>query len=697
MAENLKSLFIAEKPSVAREFAKALKYNMKNNDGYMESDEAVITWCVGHLVTMSYPEVYNEALKAWNFNTLPFIPDEYLYEVIESSKKQFNIVSSLLSRKDVGTIYVCTDSGREGEYIYRLVERLSNVSGKQRRRVWIDSQTEEEIARGIREAKDLSEYDSLSDAAYLRAQEDYLMGINFSRVLTLKYGRCLQNYLRSEKRPVVAVGRVMTCVLGMVVLREREIRNFDKTPFYRVPGIFLLGDKKINAEWKAVSGSRYFESPLLYNENGFKKKEDAIKLIEQLGGHGTDENGIYSTEKKAELLKSDKKTEKKNAPLLYNLAELQNTCSKMFKISPDETLQIAQELYEKKLTTYPRTDARVLSTAVAKVIDHNIKGLCSYPQCAGYAKDVIEKGLFKDLAKSRYVNDKQITDHYAIIPTGQGLGALSSVSPTAAKVYELIVRRFLSIFYPPQTFLKLSMEILMDGEHFFAGFKVQQSAGWFAVSRCSFQSDKAKEEKQDEKDDKDEEEVVVDPAFLEILSKVKKGSPMDCGGLYVKEGETKPPSRYNSGSMILAMENAGQLIEDEELRAHIKGSGIGTSATRAGILEKLVTKKYLALNKKTQIISPTQLGEMIFDVVRYSIGSLLNPKLTASWELGLSGVAEGNVSTEEYKKKLNGFVTKHTENVKKLSNENELKKCFDYAAAFYKAAPSAKKKTKAKA
>ncbi len=676
-----KALFIAEKPSVAKEFAKALKYNMKNNDGYMESNEAVITWCVGHLVTMSYPEVYDDALKAWNFNTLPFIPDEYLYEVIESSKKQFGIVSGLLNRKDIETIYVCTDSGREGEYIYRLVERLAKVEGKQRRRVWIDSQTEEEILRGIREAKDLSAYDDLSDAAYLRAQEDYLMGINFSRVLTLKYGRALQNYLRAEKRPVVAVGRVMTCVLGMVVIREREIRSFNKTPFYRVPGVFCLEDKKINAEWKSVEGSRYFNSPLLYNEKGFKKKEDAEKLIAELGGTGPDENGIYTTDKKAQLLKSEKKTEKKNAPLLYNLAELQNTCSKMFKISPDETLQIAQELYEKKLTTYPRTDARVLSTAVAKVIDHNIKGLCSYPQCAGYAKDVLDKGLYKDLAKSRYVNDKQITDHYAIIPTGQGFGALNSISPTAAKVYELIVRRFLSIFYPPQTFIKLGMEILLEGEHFFASFKVQQSAGWYAVSRCSFQTEKAKEEKSEEKD---EEEVVVDPAFLELLSKVKKGVEMDCAGLSIREGETKPPSRYNSGSMILAMENAGQLIEDEELRAQIKGSGIGTSATRAGILEKLVTKKYLALNKKTQIISPTLLGEMIFDVVRYSIGSLLNPKLTASWELGLSGVADGSVSTDEYRKKLNGFVTKHTENVKRLENAGELRKCFDYAAAYYK-------------
>ncbi len=676
-----KALFIAEKPSVAREFAKALKCEMKNCDGYMEGDKAVITWCVGHLVTMSYPECYSEKLKTWNFNTLPFIPDEYLYEIIESSKKQFKTVSGLLNRKDIDTIYVCTDSGREGEYIYRLVERMAKVEGKIRKRVWIDSQTEEEIQRGIREAKDLSAYDDLSAAAYLRAQEDYLMGINFSRVLTLKYGPSMQNYLRSQKRPVVAVGRVMTCVLGMVVMREREIRSFNKTPFYRVPAAFILSDKKINAEWKAVEGSRYFNSPLLYKENGFKKKEDAEKLIFSLHGSGTDREGMYATDLKAKLLNSEKKTEKKNAPLLYNLAELQNTCSKMFKISPDETLQIAQELYEKKLTTYPRTDARVLSTAVAKVIDTNIKGLCSYPQCAGYAKDVLDKGLYKGLAKSRYVNDKQITDHYAIIPTGQGFGALAGLSPTAAKVYELIVRRFLAIFYPPQTFLKLSMEILMDTEHFFAGFKVQQSAGWYAVSRCSFMNDKAKEEKTE---DKEEDEVVVDPEFLHILSNIKKGTEMDCAGMYIKEGETKPPARYNSGSLILAMENAGQLIEDEDLRSQIKGSGIGTSATRAGILEKLVTKKYLSLNKKTQIITPTLLGEMIFDVVRFSIGSLLNPKLTASWELGLSGVADGSVSKEEYRKKLNGFVTKHTENVKQLENAFQLRKCFDYAAAFYK-------------
>ncbi|MBR5422206.1 MAG: type IA DNA topoisomerase [Lachnospiraceae bacterium] len=674
-----KALYIAEKPSVAREFAKALKLRLSNHDGYMESEEAVITWCVGHLVTMSYPEAYREELKRWSFSTIPFIPEEFRYEVIASSAKQFKVVSGLLTRPDVSTIYVCTDSGREGEYIYRLVEQLSHVEGKERKRVWIDSQTEEEILRGIREAKDLSAYDELSAAAYLRAQEDYLMGINFSRVLTLKYGSSLQNYLHSERRPVVAVGRVMTCVLGMVVQREREIRAFTKTPFYRVLGSFDLAGNPVSGEWRAVEGSKYFNSPLLYKENGFKEKKDADALIASLSG------------KDAVLSSREKKTEKKNAPLLYNLAELQNTCSKLFKISPDETLKIAQELYEKKLTTYPRTDARVLSTAVAKEIDHNLKGLLNYPLCSDAAKKVLDEQLWKGIAKSRYVNDKQITDHYAIIPTGQGFGALSGLNPTAQKVYELIVRRFLAIFYPPQVFLKLSMEFVMDTEHFFASFKVQQDAGWMAVSRCSFQKDKKEEPKEEEGDGDKEEELVVDPAFLEALAAIKPGVTLPCSGMSVKEGETSPPKRYNSGSLILAMENAGQLIEDEELRALIKGCGIGTSATRAGILEKLVSNRYLALNKKTQIITPTLLGEMIFDVVRHSIGSLLNPKLTASWEMGLAGVADGSVTKEEYRKKLNAFVTKHTENVKQLDNAYALRRCFDYASAYY----SEEKKTAA--
>ncbi len=689
---NKKALFIAEKPSVAREFAKALKYNMRNCDGYMESNEAVITWCVGHLVTMSYPEVYREELKRWSFQTLPFIPEEYLYEVIPASAKQFQIVSGLLNRKDIDTIYVCTDSGREGEYIYRLVEKQANVSGKIRKRVWIDSQTEEEIQRGIREAKDLSAYDDLSNAAYLRAQEDYLMGINFSRVLTLKYGSTLQNYLKAEKRTVIAVGRVMTCVLGMVVLREREIRNFTKTPFYRVSGDFEIGGRPVSGEWKAVEGSKYFESPLLYKENGFKERKDAVALIEYLGGAAEGEN--FRTAKEGELLKAEKKTEKKNAPLLYNLAELQNICSKFFKISPDETLKIAQELYEKKLTTYPRTDARVLSTAVAKVIHQNIKGLCSYAPCAPFAQEVLQNNMFKGLEKTRYVNDKQITDHYAIIPTGQGFGNLGSLSHTAAKVYELIVRRFLAIFYPPQVFQKMSLTIGMDTEKFFTGFKVQQDEGWQKVMKYSFFKDKAEKKADDkaenaEKDEKEEkegeeQELACDPDFLQKLAALKKGTKLPCSMLAIKEGETKPPTRYNSGSLILAMENAGQLIEDEEMRAMIKGSGIGTSATRAGILEKLVRNQYLALNKKTQIFTPTLIGEMIFDVVRYSIGSMLNPKLTASWEMGLSGVADGSISKEEYTMKLNRFVTKHTEDVKERNYSGELRRCFDYASAFYK-------------
>ena len=694
MSENTakKALFIAEKPSVAREFAKALKYNMRNCDGYMESNEAVITWCVGHLVTMSYPEVYREELKRWSFQTLPFIPEEYLYEVIPASAKQFQIVSGLLNRSDIDTIYVCTDSGREGEYIYRLVEKQANVTGKNRKRVWIDSQTEEEIQRGIREAKDLSAYDDLSNAAYLRAQEDYLMGINFSRVLTLKYGQTLQNYLKAEKRTVIAVGRVMTCVLGMVVLREREIRNFTKTPFYRVAGDFEIGGRPVSGEWKAVEGSKYFESPLLYKENGFKERKDAVALIEYLGG--APEGEVFRTPGEGELLKAEKKTEKKNAPLLYNLAELQNICSKFFKISPDETLKIAQELYEKKLTTYPRTDARVLSTAVAKVIHQNIRGLCNYATCAPFAQEVLQNNMFKGLEKTRYVNDKQITDHYAIIPTGQGFGNLGSLSHTSAKVYGLIVRRFLAIFYPPQVFQKMSLTIGMDTEKFFTGFKVQQEEGWQKVMKYSFFKDKADKKTGDKADSADnaekeekegeEQELACDPEFLQKLAALKKGTKLPCVQMAIKEGETKPPTRYNSGSLILAMENAGQLIEDEEMRAMIKGSGIGTSATRAGILEKLVRNQYLALNKKTQIFTPTQIGEMIFDVVRYSIGSMLNPKLTASWEMGLSGVADGSISKEEYTQKLNRFVTKHTEDVKERNYTGELRRCFDYAAAYYK-------------
>ncbi len=683
-----KKLFIAEKPSVAKEFAKALGKQMKNMQGYMESDDCLVTWCVGHLVTMSYPDAYNPELKRWSFSTIPFIPEKYKYEVINDVKQQFHIVASLLNREDVDTIYVCTDSGREGEYIYRLVEMQANVKGKERRRVWIDSQTEEEILRGIREAKELSAYDALSDAAYLRAQEDYLMGINFSRVLTLKYGGFIKNYLKAEKG-VIAVGRVMTCVLGMVVLREREIRAFQKTPFYRLLGSFELLGNKVTGEWKSVEGSRYFNSPKLYKENGFAKKEDAEQLIQDLMG-----NPAAPVE--AEIVSVEKKTEKKNAPLLFNLAELQNLCSKLFKISPDETLKIAQELYEKKLTTYPRTDARVLSTAISKEIHKNIGGLQNYNFCAPFAKEILASGSYKNISKTKYVNDKQITDHYAIIPTGQGLSALNGLSATAQKVYEVIVRRFLAIFYPPAEFQKLSLVFQKDTESFFASFKVLKEEGYRKCGTYSFagkpmpnktwaegaEENDAKEEKEDKGEE--QEELTCTPEFLENLSKIKKGTKVVLDKIEIKEGETSPPKRYTSGSMILAMENAGQLIEDEEMRAQIKGSGIGTSATRAGILEKLVNIKYLSLNKKTQMITPTLNGEMVFDVVALSIKSLLNPVLTASWEKGLTGVAEGSISKEEYTQKMNDFVIRNTNNVKSLNNQGILYQYFDNAAKYYK-------------
>ncbi len=664
-----KNLFIAEKPSVAREFAKALSISGGSRDGYIESDDAIVTWCVGHLVTMSYPDAYDEKLKRWSFDTIPFIPNEYKYEVIDGVKKQFHIVSGLLNRTDVDTIYVCTDSGREGEYIYRLVEMQAHVTGKDRRRVWIDSQTQEEILRGVREAKDLSEYDNLGAAAYLRAKEDYLMGINFSRVLTLKYGNAVKNFLKAD-RVVVSVGRVMTCVLGMVVTREREIRSFVKTPFYRVVADALINDRKIECEWKAVEGSKYFGSPLLYKENGFRERSDAEKLCEDLEG------------KEAFVKSLEKKKENKNPPLLYNLAELQNDCSKLFKISPDETLRIAQELYEKKLTTYPRTDARVLSTAVSKEIDRNLKGLTQIPAVSEYAREILETGSYRSVAKTRYVNDKQITDHYAIIPTGQGFGNLKQVSPTAQKVYEIIVRRFLAIFYPPAVYRKVALGILADTESFFANFKVLESEGFLKVMNYSFRKEKEDNVKENEKEGAEEEQA-LDESLMEALNAMKKGDVLDLSGYRIREGETSPPKRYNSGTLILAMENAGQLIEDEELRAQIKGSGIGTSATRAEILKKLVSNTYLALNKKTQIITPTLLGELIFEVVLHSIKPLLDPRLTASWEKGLTGVAEGNITEDEYMKKMDDFVIRRTNMVKDLRNESMLRGEFQKAAAFY--------------
>lgn len=663
-----KSLFIAEKPSVAREFAKALGYRLANRDGYMESEEALVTWCVGHLVTMSYPEKYDEKYKRWSFDTLPFIPKEFKYEVIDSVKKQFQIVSGLLNRQDVDVIYVCTDSGREGEYIYRLVEQQAGVTGKVRKRVWIDSQTEEEILRGIREAKDLSAYDNLCEAAYLRAKEDYLMGINFSRALTLGYGNSIRDYLELD-RAVISVGRVMTCVLGIVVKREREIREFVKTPFYRVTAQMLLGEREFEAEWRAAEGSRYFQSPLLYKENGFKQRETAEELI------------AYLTEQPSEapvVDKLEKKKEMKNPPLLYNLAELQNDCSKYFKISPDETLRIAQELYEKKLTTYPRTDARVLSTAVSKEITKNLKGLCQYDLAGVYAGEVLETGMYGKLAKSRYVNDKQITDHYAIIPTGQGFSALRSLHPTAAQVYELIAKRFLSIFYPAAVYQKVSLTALVKGERFFSNFKVLTDEGYLRVAQCSFFKKKEpSEESQDE-------EIGCDASFLELLNSLKKGALLSEREYTVKEGETSPPKRYNSGTLILTMENAGQFIEDEELRAQIKGSGIGTSATRAEILKKLVNIKYLALNKKTQIITPTLLGELVYEVVYYSMRPMLNPSLTASWEKGLTQVAEGTITGEEYMSKLDDFVSRRTNLVKQSGNGRMLLGRYDIVAQNYK-------------
>lgn len=657
-----KSLYIAEKPSVAQEFAKALKLNTKRKDGYLESDEAVVTWCVGHLVTMSYPESYDPALKRWSLDTLPFLPKVYKYEVIPAVSKQYKIVSNLLNREDITTIYVCTDSGREGEYIYRLVEQMAGVKNKKRKRVWIDSQTEDEILKGIETAKDLEEYDNLSESAYLRAKEDYLMGINFSRLLTLKYGTTISNYLKLD-RTVVSVGRVMTCVLGMVVRREREVRDFVKTPFYRVLAELGLDETSFETEWKAVEGSRYFNSPYLYKENGFKEEEKAKELISYL----SEEQPIL-----AHVTLVEKKKENKNPPLLFNLAELQNECSKLFKISPDETLKVVQELYEKKLVTYPRTDARVLSTAVAKEIYKNLKGLSGYEPISEYAKEILEQGQYKGLEKTRYVNDKQITDHYAIIPTGQGLGALRSLSPHAASIYESIVRRFVSIFYPAAVYQKTNISVAIRNELFTTSFRTMVNEGYLKIVTNSF----------DKK--KDENEKTDDIQLLELIKGLKKGAVLPCKNLYVKEGETSPPKRYNSGSIILAMENAGQLIEDEDLRAQIKGSGIGTSATRAEILKKLVNIKYISLNKKTQIITPTLLGELIFNVVDSSIHQLLNPELTASWEKGLNYVANGSITTQEYMEKLENFVARRTYNVLRVNNQYVLREGFNDINAYYK-------------
>lgn len=684
-----KALYISEKPSVAQEFAKALHINGRRKDGYLEAEEAVVTWCVGHLVTMSYPEKYDPAYKKWALETLPFLPDKFLYEVIPAVKKQFDVVKELLNREDISTIYVCTDSGREGEYIYRLVDELAGVSEqKEKRRVWIDSQTEEEILRGIKEAKPLSAYDNLSSAAYLRAKEDYLMGINFSRVLSLKYGQNVNGYLNNKKWSSISVGRVMTCVLGMVVRREQEIRDFVKTPFYRVLGSFSGGSATLQGEWRAVEGSKYFETPFLYKENGFKERETAQELIRFLTEPAEGEE--QGKPKEAVVEKVERKKENKQPPLLFNLAELQNVCSRLFKISPDETLKITQELYEKKLVTYPRTDARVLSTAVSKEIYKNISGLKNYVYGKEYAEEILMAGSYKNIAKTKYVNDKQITDHYAIIPTGQGFGALNSLPPTALKVYEAIVRRFLSIFYPPAVYQKTAITLERREERFFASFRLLSEEGYLKVAQYSFQKKKEalenreKGEENDSSDSGEAQENGINPELQELIGSLKKGIGLRIEALEIKEGETSPPKRYSSGSMILAMENAGQLIEDEELRAQIKGSGIGTSATRAEILNKLVKISYLSLNKKTQIITPTLQGELVYQVVNSSIRSLLNPELTASWEKGLNYVAEGTITEEEYMEKLEGFVRRLTDGVKGLQNQAALRGMFDRAASYYK-------------
>lgn len=652
---------------MARQFADVLGVKGNAGNGYLESDTAVVTWCVGHLVTMSYPEVYDPNLKKWSLSTIPFIPTEYKYEVLPDTKKQFNIVAGLLTRDDIGCIYVATDSGREGEYIYRLVDSMAHVTGKEKRRVWIDSQTEEEILRGIREAKPLSEYDSLSDAAYLRAQEDYLMGINFSRALSLKFSNVVQRYL-GMNRCVIAVGRVMTCVLGIIVKREREIREFVKTPFYRLVANVGEEGQTFDAEWKAVKGTKYFESPLLYKENGFKERPAAEQLLAEL----------KAGEPEAVVEAVERKKEKKQPPMLYNLAELQNDCSSLFKISPSDTLKIVQELYEKKLVTYPRTDARVLSTAVAKEIGRNISGLKNFQPVAEFAQGAMDSGTYKGIAKTKYVNDKQITDHYAIIPTGQGFGALRSLAPTALKVYEIICRRFLSIFYPAAEYQKVAMTLSKNGEKLFANFKYLINDGYLKVAANSFSKKK--------------DDVKYSPEFIARLAKIKKGDKLSVQGIDIKEGETSPPKRYNSGSLILTMENAGQFIEDEALREQIKGAGIGTSATRDGIITKLEKNKYISLNKKTQIVTPTFLGEIIYDIVYYSINGLLRADLTASWEKGLEGVAEGQISKQEYTDKMTTFVTKYTNLVKQIQNQNGITGVFDKTKVFYAKGGGAQKK-----
>ena len=622
-------LLITEKPSVAMEFAKALKLNTQKKNGYIESGEWIITWCYGHLVTMSYPEVYDEKLKFWTLNTLPFLPKEYKYEVIEGHQgKQFEIVKGLLQREDVEEIYNAGDSGREGEYIQRLVFMMANPNPKAKmKRVWIDSQTEDEIQRGIKEAKDLSEYDSLSNSAYLRAKEDYLIGINFSRLLSIIFGRRIAKDINEEKVSI-SVGRVMTCVLGMVVSREREIRNFVKTKYYKIIGTFGDETQNLKAEWKVSEKSKLFESPLLYNESGFKTEENAKKFISSLAG------------KKAIITELKKSKQKENAPLLFNLAEIQNECTKVFKIKPDETLEIIQELYEKKLVTYPRTDARVLSTAIAKEIGKNLNGLYKSfkdEEISVYISKMINEKYSTNLTKTKYVNDSKITDHYAIIPTGQGFENYDKLSELKKDVYKLIVRRFIAIFYPAAEYNKVNLTIEVDNEQFFASGKVCTNQGYLEVLKNRIK------ENEEEKD-------------LNAFEGLKNGQEINVLNYETKDSETSPPSRYNSGGMVLAMENAGKLIEDETLREQIKGAGIGTSATRGEIIKKLERINYIQINSKTQIITPTVKGEAIYDVVFKSIPDMLNPELTASWEKGLEMVARKEIEPDIFMGKLEKYI-----------------------------------------
>ena len=621
-------VLITEKPSVAMEFAKVLKLNTTRKNGYIEGNEWVITWCVGHLVTMSYPEKYDENLKRWTLNTLPFLPEKYKYEVIPAVEKQFNVIKGLLTRDDVTEIYIATDSGREGEYIYRLVDDMVGVpDSKIRKRVWIDSQTEEEILKGIREAKGWEEYDSLSASAYLRAKEDYLIGINFSRLLSIIYGRRIAKDLNEDKISI-SVGRVMTCVLGMVVSREREIRNFVKTKYYKITGEFGESASSFKADWKVNENSKVYESPILYNDAGFKKEENAKQFISYLAG------------KKGKVLEVKKAKQKENAPLLFNLAEIQNECTKNFKIKPDETLEIIQELYEKKLVTYPRTDARVLSTAIAKVIGNNLNGIYRNfkdEEIHGYVDKMIKEKYSTDLIKTKYVNDSKITDHYAIIPTGQGFENYDKLDDLKKNVYRLIVKRFIAIFYPPAEYSKVSASVEVEKELFTASGKVCLNQGYLEVLK-----NKTKDQDSSEN--------------LTILANLKKGQEIEALNYEIKEAETTPPSRYNSGSMILAMENAGKLIEDEALREQIKGAGIGTSATRAEIIKKLERIQYIEINSKTQIITPTKKGEMIYDITLKTIPDMLNPNLTASWEKGLDMVAKKEIDSATFMNKLEKYI-----------------------------------------